>query len=454
MKNIIIAGGGDVGYHLAKTLSEEGHRITVIESREEIIEKLEALDILVVSGNAASPSVLQKAYINSADIFIAVTGIDEVNMAACTIAKNRGCKTMARINNADYIEDPVTTEGLKDAGVDLAFCPDLISSEYMANILTIPLMLVSPIFLKEKVRVLEVRVDRSSKASGKELRKISYPIDINVVCIFRNEMVLIPKGRERLEPNDRVIAVSTDEGSEGSLRTLSSLLGVARRTEIKKPIEKVMIAGASRIGYHMARLLSERKISVLLIDEDENRCKEMSERLPDVLVIHGAPTDKELLKEEGISETDAFLAVTDREEVNILTSLLARQYGSTRSIALVDKPGLRSILEEVGIDLVVSPRSVTLSTILRYLHQDDFESIGSLGQGDVQVIEIKVRERSKAANRRLDSIMRFKKREMIVGAIVRGDNVMIPHGDTFIHPKDRLLIFTKSVSLKWVKDYF
>lgn len=454
MKNIIIAGGGDVGYHLAKTLSEEGHRITIIERLEEVTEKLEALDILVVTGNAASPSVLQKAYISSADMFIAVTGIDEVNMAACAVAKNRGCRTMARINSADYIEKPVTTEDLKDAGIDLAFCPELISSEHMANILKIPLMLDSPLFLKEKVRVLEVRVDKNSKAAGKELRKISYPTDVNLVCIFRNENVIIPRGNERLQPNDRVIAVASSESSEGSFNVLSRMLGVPLRADFKKPIEKVMIAGASRIGYHMARLLSERNMSVLMIDENEARCREMSEKLPDVLVINGQPTDKELLKEEGISETDAFLAVTEKEEVNILTSLLARQYGATRSIALVDKPGLRSVLEEVGIDLVISPRSATLSTILKYFHQDDFESVGTLGHADVQVIDIRVRERSKAANRRLDSIMRFRKRDMLVGAIVRGSNVIIPHGDTFIHPKDRLLIFTKSNTLKWVKDYF
>jgi len=454
MKNIVIAGGGDVGYHLAKTLSEEGHSITIIEKRDEITEKLEALDILVVTGNAASPSVLQRAYINSADIFIAVTGVDEINIAACAIAKNRGCRTMARINSVDYIESPVTTEGLKEAGVDIAFCPELIASQHIANILTIPIMLDSPIFMKEKVRVLEVRVDKNSKASGKELRKISYPADVNLVCIFRNEMVIIPKGHVKLEPNDRVIAVASLETSDESFQTLSKMLGVPRRTDLKKPIERVMIAGASRVGYHMAKLLSEKDLSVIMIDEDEDRCREMSEKLPDVLVINGSPTDKELLKEEGISETDAFLAVTDKEEVNILTSLLARQYGATRSIGLVDKPGLKSILEEVGIDLVISPRFVTLSTILRYFHQDEFESIATLFQGEVQVIDLKVREKSKAANRRLDSIMRFRKRDMLIGAIIRGGNVIIPHGDTFIHPKDQLLIFTKSSTLKWVKDYF
>jgi trk system potassium uptake protein TrkA len=454
MKNVIIAGGGDVGYHLAKTLSEEGHNITIIERKDEITEKLEALDILVVTGNAASPLALQKAYINSADIFIAVTGNDEINLAACAVAKNRGCKTMARVNSEDYIQSPVTTEDLKDTGVDLAFCPELIASTHMANILTIPVLLDSPVFVKDMVRVLEVRVDKGSKAARREIRKVKLPANVNLVSILRNEEVLIPKGSMKLEANDRVIAVTSVEESEDTLTKITRSLGVPKKSDIKKPIGRVMIAGASRVGFHLARLLSENGKSVILLDEDERRCQEVSEKLPDVLVINGSPTDKELLKEEGISETDAFLAVTDKEEVNILTSLLARQYGAMRSIALVDRPGLKSILEEVGIDLVISPRSVTLSTILKYFHKEEFDSLATLNQGEVQVIEIKVRERSKAANRRIDSIMRFKRREMIIGSIVRGGNVIIPRGDNLIHPKDNLMIFTKSNTVKWIKEYF
>ncbi|MFO8052245.1 MAG: Trk system potassium transporter TrkA [Thermoplasmatota archaeon] len=454
MKNVVIAGGGDVGFHLARTLSEEGHNITIIEKDDEVTEKLENLDILVVTGNAASPAVLHKAYINSADVFIAVTGSDEINMAACAIAKNRGCKTFARVNEEDYIEEPVSSEVLKDMGIDIAFCPELIASTNMANILSIPMLLDSPVFLKEKIRVLEVRVDKDSKARGKEIRKIKFPRDINLVSILRNEEVLIPKGSMKIRTNDRVLAVTSNENGESSQDSLTELLGVSKRSRIKRSIDRVMVAGASRIGYHLSRILSEKDISVILIDSDRERCLEISEKLPNVLVINGPPTDKELLKEEGISETDAFLAVTSKDEVNILTSLLARQYGASRSIALVDRPDLKSILEEVGIDLIVSPRSVMLSTILKYFHEDDFESLATLNQGDVQIIEMKVRDKSKAANKRLDSIMRFKKRPMVVGAIFRGDQVIIPRGDTFIHPKDKVVMFTKSSAVEWAKNYF
>lgn len=454
MKNVIIAGGGDVGYSLARTLSEEGHNITVIEKNDTITEKLEALDVLVVAGNAASPSVLDMAYVNSADFFIAVTGSDEINLASCSIAKNRGCRTLARINSEDYINKPVSTKELNEIGIDVAFCPELISSKHMANVLSIPMLLDSPLFGKKMLRMMENRVDKGSKAVGKEIRKLSLSKDVTLVSIFRNEEVLIPKGSLRLEANDRVLSIMAREDEEETSLELSKLLGVPVQKDHRKPIERVMVAGGSRIGYHLARILSEMEMSVILIEEDEDRCKKISEKLPDVLVINGSPTEKDLLKEEGISETDAFLAVTEKEEVNILTALLARQYGATRSISLVDRPGLKSILEEVGIDLVISPRAVTLSTILKYFHEDDFNALGTLNQGEAQVIEIKVKDRSKAANRRIDAIMRLKKKEMVIGAIVRDGKVIIPRGSTFVHPKDRLVVFSKSKQIRWVKDYF
>lgn len=454
MKNVIIAGGGDVGYSLARTLSDEGHNITVIERNDAITEKLEALDVLVVAGNAASPTVLDLAYVNSADFFIAVTGSDEINLASCSIAKNRGCRTLARINSEDYINKPVSAKELNEVGIDVAFCPELISSRHMANVLSIPLLLDSPLFGKKLLTMVENRVDKGSKAVGKEIKKLSMPKDTTLVSIFRNEEVLIPRGSLRLEANDRVLSVISKEFEEESSVKLSKILGVPLLRDHKKPIERVMVAGASRIGYHLSRILSEMEMSVILIEEDEDRCKEISEKLPDVLVINGSPTDKDLLKEEGVSETDAFLAVTEKEEVNILTALLARQYGASRSISLVDRPGLKSILEEVGIDLVISPRSVTLSTILKYFHEEDFESLGTLNQGEAQVIEIKVKDKSKAANRRIDSIMRLKRKEMVIGAIVRDKKVIIPRGSTFVHPKDRLVIFTKSKQIRWIKDYF
>ncbi len=454
MKSVVIAGGGDVGYLLARTLSEEGHNVTVIEKDPKVTRKLEDLDVLVVHGNAASPFTLNKAYINSADFFIAVTSLDEVNMASCSIARSRGCSTLARINNEDYIRDPVSTQDLKDCGIEVAFCPELIAATHMSNILSIPVLLDSPLFGQGMVRVIETRVDRRSPVVGKEVKKLGFPREVNLVAIYRNEEVLIPRGSMKLEPNDRVIAIMPLEGEENISKKVVSILGKPRATDLRDKIQKVFIAGGSRVGYHLARILEERDISVILIEEDEERCTALSENLPGVLVIQGSPTDKDLLMEEGISEADTFLAVTRREEVNILASLMAKQYGARRSIALVDRPDLKSVLEEVGVDLVISPRSVTLSTILKYFHRKDFESMAILNQGEVHLVEIKVKPRSKSANRRIDKLSILRKRNILVGAIVRGKGVVIPRGDTIVKPGDRLVIFAKSISFKALKDYF
>jgi len=454
MKNVVIAGGGDVGYLLAKILSEEGHNLTVIDSDPEVARKLESLDVLVILGNAASPRTLNKAYINSADIFISVTSSDEVNMAACSIAKSRGCRTLARINNDDYITQPVSTEDLKDTGIDIAFCPELISSMHMANILSIPVLLDSPLFGQGMVRVVEARVDRESKVVGKEIRKLGFPREVNLVAVYRNEEVLIPSGSLKLDSNDRVVAIMPFSGNEKTSKRLSDILGKPRLQEDLDRIGKVIIAGGSRIGYHLSKLLEERDMSIILIEEDPEICRELSERLPGVLVIQGLSTDRELLTEEGVSEADAFLAVTRKEEVNILTSLMARQYGAKRSIALVDRPGLKSILEEVGVDLVISPRSATLSTILKYFHQEDFESLAILNQGEAQVVELKIKARSRAVKKRIDKLSILRKRNILIGAIVRGNGVIIPRGDTVIRAGDRIVAFTRSASLKALKDYF
>lgn len=454
MKNVVIAGGGDVGFSLARALSEEGHNVTVIEKDEEKTRKLEGLDVMVVQGNAASQSTLNKAYINSADVLIAVTASDEVNMVACSIAKNRGCHTMARINSDDYIETPVSNKDLLDCGVELAFCPELISATHISNVLTLPVLFDSPLLMMDQVRIVEERVSRRSHVVGKEIAKASLPRDVNLVTIFRNEEVLIPRGSLKLEANDRIIALMPEKGAKPLLAKLSKALGTSRKVRLDQRVKKAMIAGGSRVGLHLAKLLSQNEVAVIMIEEDPERCRMLSDKLEGVLVINGSPSDRELLREEGLSETDAFLALTDREEVNILISLLAKQHGAKRSIALIDKPSLKSTLEEMGIDLVITPRSVTLSTIMKYFHLEDFQSMATLSQGEAQVIEVKVREKAKLANRRIDSILGLRMKGVLIGAILRNDNLIIPRGDTFIHPNDRLVVFTKSRSVRWVKDNF
>jgi trk system potassium uptake protein TrkA len=203
-----------------------------------------------------------------------------------------------------------------------------------------------------------------------------------------------------------------------------------------------MIIGASRIGMHLAMTLQEQDMSVILIDESEEKCHLASEKLPKVLVIHGDGTNRELLLDEGISSVDAFLATTDKEETNILSCLLAKQHNAKRTIALVDRTGIKSMLEDVGVDLVVSPRLATVSTLLKYVHRPGLLSVSILNRGEAQVVEYKVTEKSKLLNKTLKRI-KFPK-NTLVGAVVRDENVIIPRGNFKIKLDDELILFTRT----------
>ncbi|MCK5561938.1 MAG: NAD-binding protein, partial [Thermoplasmata archaeon] len=218
--------------------------------------------------------------------------------------------------------------------------------------------------------------------------------------------------------------------------------GHQEKVELKNIVKKVMIVGASRIGIHLAMTLQEMDMNVILLDSSEEKCQIASEKLPKVLVIHGDGTDRDLLMDEGITTVDAFLATTEKEETNILSCLLAKQHNAKRTIALVNRPGIKSMLEDVGVDLVVSPRLVTVSTIMKYVHRPGLLSVSILNRGEAQVLEYKVTEKSKIREKPLKKI-KFPK-NTLVGAVVRNEKVLIPRGDFTIKIDDKLILFLRT----------
>jgi trk system potassium uptake protein TrkA len=436
---IVIAGAGEVGYTIARSLSEAGHNIALIEQDRGASSRVETLDVLLIKGNAASPAVLDEAYINSADIFISVTGSDEINMLSCAIAKLKGCKTIARINNIDYIEEPIETEKFRNLGIDTAICPELVASIKMSRILSIPSLVDISIFADGKVQALDTRVETGAQLIGRTLQKSALPKNCNVAAIFRDADVIIPRGSDVFLPQDRAVIVMSDLNN---VDHIEKLFGHQEKVNIKHIVKKVMIIGASRIGMHLAKTLSEQELSVILIDSKEEKCHMASEKLPKVLVIHGDGTNRELLLDEGISTVDAFLATTNKEETNILSCLLAKQHNAKRTIALVDRPGIKSMLEDVGVDLVVSPRLVTVSTVLKYVHRPGLLSVSILNRGEAQVVEYKVTDKSKLRDRILKKV-KFPKNTLI-GAVVRDNKVIIPHGTFKVKMDDNLIIFART----------
>ena len=436
---IVIAGAGEVGYTIARSLADSGHNIAMIDRDKNACARAEGLDVLVINGNAASPAKLDEAYTSSADIFIGVTGSDEINMLACAIAKLKGCKTIARINNFEYIDEPIEVEKLRSLGVDTAICPELVAAIKMARILSIPSLIELSVFADGKVKAFDTRVEPGAPIIGRSLKKSALPEKCNVAAIIRDADVLIPSGSDKFLPHDRAVIVTKDLEP---IKHIEELFGHHEQVNLDNVVKKVMIIGASRIGMHLAKTLQEQNLNVIMIDESEDKCQMASEKLPKVLVVHGSGTDRELLLEEGIANVDAFLATTNKEEINILSCLLAKQHNARRTIALVDRLSIKSMLEDVGVDLMISPDLVTVSTILKYIHRPGLITVSIIHRGEAQVVEYKVTERSKLRDRRLKKI-KFPKNTLI-GAVVRNDKVLIPRGNFMIRANDELILFTRT----------
>ena len=270
------------------------------------------------------------------------------------------------------------------------------------------------------------------------LKNIPIPQKCNIVVVFRRDELIIPRGADRLMANDRVVVAL---GDSRAMPRIKALFGGSDATPSVDLIEKVMIFGATRIGLHLARML-EKDVSIVLMEEDEDACIHASERLQSSLVIQGCGTDASVLLDEGIGHTDAFVATSEKEESNILSCILAKQYGAKKTIALIDRPGLKLMLEQIGIDITVSPRLATVTAILQHAHRAEIPSLSVLHDGEARIVELKVKPGSKVAGKLIRKIP-FP-RNTLVGAIVHEGLVVIPGGDDRVEVGDSLIIFAKT----------
>lgn len=441
---VIVGGAGEIGYRVAETLCNEGNDVAVIEKNPEIYERMDNLDVLVVKGNTASPKTLSEAGIEKADMFIGVTGADEINMLACTLAKTKGCKTICRINSPDYVNEPVTT-GYRDTGIDVGICPDLGTAIKISRMVLAPSLLDADVFAKGAVQVLESNIEKISPVANKAIKDIALPEECNIVAVFRDIDVIIPNGNTVLLPDDRIVTVL---GNADFIPKMKEIVGGKKVT--KEDIAKrVIIIGASRIGVHLARLL-EDSVNVTLIDSSKERCEKASAILSKSTVINGSETDKEILANEGITGVDALVAANRKDEINMLSCLLAKEYGAKKIIALIDRPELRSVLRQIA--MTVSLNLVTVSSILGYAKKTDLASFKVLKEGEAQVLEFKVTKKSKVANKKIKKTG-FPSNS-IVGAIVRNSKVIIPSGEDEVMAGDRLIIFARTDALSKLERLF
>jgi len=441
---VVIVGAGKVGYTLAQHLVDEDHDVVVIENDETRRNVLQnSLDVMTILGNGASPSVLMNPDVQAADLMIAVTDSDEVNMVACMAAKQVGIKqTIARIRNVEYIDQQDTVFHQK-LGIDLTINPEYATAVEISRILMIPAAMEVEDFAGGKVRLLEVKLSQDSPFVNKPLAKLNFPPNVLVVGILRNNIMIIPGGNDQLKPYDNVFFI----GEPSALKQIES--GYA---EAVKKVERVLIIGAGRIGRHLALALENNGLSVKVIDKDEERCQLLANMLKRGQVFCGEGTDLSLLEEEGAGEADVVVCLTDDDKLNLLLALLAKDLGCKKTIVRVGRTEYIPLLEKVGIDVVVSPRLITAGAILSQVRRGKFVSISLLQGAKAQAMEVIVSDETIIKDQKLKHA-NFPK-DCIVGAVVRDGNVFVPNGDSVLRSGDRAIVFALATAIRKVEDIF
>ncbi len=421
---IVIAGAGEVGYNLAKVLSEH-HDVFVIEKDEVKVENLNNLNVSVVQGNSANVEILKSADVKSADVFLAVTGNDEVNLLSGIFARRFGAKkVIVRVGNPEYVDRPVMRD--HPLGFDLVVCPQLALANEVANILMIPGVVEFVALSGGKANMVEVRVE-NSPAVGKTISKLNLPRDVLIVAIFRDGNVIIPKGDTVIEKGDVLVVF----GKSKEILRLKGVFG--------KPVVKdITIFGGGTVGSYIAKTLEIGNFNVKIIDTNLSRCEKLDGILRKTKVVCGDATDLDFLIEEDVGKSDVVIATTESDERNLLVSLLSKSLGAKRTIAKVERGSYIRIFEKVGVDVALSPRRVTFIEVMRYLRLMDIKAVADVKQ-KIAVLEMIVKSESMAGKR----VSEIKiPSGTIIGGIIRNDTCIIPKGDTEIKLGDRLLIFT------------
>ena len=445
---VVVGGAGEVGYHVARSLRDEGHDVCVVETNPDRLERLAELDVTSVKGNIANKSILEgEAKIAEAQLFIACTGDDEVNMIACALAKTHGPRTIARINDTEYLNVPYSDEYAK-IGIDVAVCPEMVAAIRIKRMLNQPQLVNADVFAQGKVFVAEGKVEPDSFVVGKRLDEVEPPAGFHLFAIYRGDEALIPKGHMRFRAGDRLLMALT---SMEVLKDVEPYIGKARQVTKGAEVKRVMIAGATRIGIQLARLLEQSKRDVVLVEKDEAKAKLAGERLQRTLVVLGDATDRHVLAQENVDTFDAFVGCHKVEEYNVLAAILAKRMGVAFTVAVVNQPELKGFLEELDIDLAVAPRLSTVGAILKAVHPGS-EDLALQNLGEERLMVFRVVEGSGIAGQRIKKAG-FPS-QAHVAAVVRGDQVLLPRGDETIEANDQVLVFTLTESVERLERLF
>ncbi len=443
---IIIAGAGEVGSHLAKMLSNENHEIIIIDPEDARLKPIDAsLDVLTYWGSATSVKILQDALRKKTDLFIAVTHSEDTNITAAILAKRFGAlKTIARIDNIDYLEHS-TLEFFKSMGIDSLIYPELIAAREVLGLLhetgATDFMEFSGGKLAMYVQKLEEKAPILNKTL-QEIARINRTDKYRAVAIKRSGKTIIPRGNEQFKLGDMVYVISTHEGIDEMMKNSG-----------KENFEanSIMILGGSKIGKHIA-LYMQKTCEVKLIDTNIKKCEDLAEILDNTLIINGDGRNIELLEQEGITQTDAFVAVTGNSETNILACLLAKRLGVRKTIAEVENMEYINLAENTGIDTIINKKIAAASRIFRHTTNPNVTQVKCMTGTDAEILEFIVPANAKITKGTLRSF--DFPREAIVGGGTRDGVPFIATGDTILKANDKVIVFTLPSAFEKLSKYF
>lgn len=436
---ILILGAGQVGSSVAAALASENNDITVVDSDKARLRDLsERLDIRTVVGHASLPSVLAQAGAEDAELLVAVTSSDEVNLIACDIARRRfrTPARVARVREAEYLQLEGQTLG-ENAAVSAAISPEHLVCRYIERLIEYPGALQVLDFADGRAQLVAVRAIPGGALVGhqiKELRNhLPTGVDARVAAIYRGNRAVKPEGTTVIEANDEVFFLA-------DRRDILPVMSELRRIDSKRA-RRVFIAGGGNIGRALARSL-ENRYAVKVLDHSHDRVKQIAEDLSNSIVLTGDAADEDLLREENIDQTDVYCAVTNDDEANILSAMLAKRLGCSRVIALINRAAYADLVQGGPIDIAVSPQQVTLGALLAHIREGSPARVHSLRRGAAEAIEAVARgdgRTSRIIGRTVDEL--GLPETATIGGIVRGDKLLIAHHDVVIEPEDHVIVF-------------
>ena len=457
--NIIICGAGRVGFTIAKLLSEQGHSITVIDQSSEDIQKInDTLDVKAIVGKGTYPTILEKANASDADMIIAVTRNDEINMLICQIAYSifNIQKKIARIRSQDYLNPKFTRVYNKEnLPIDVIISPEIEIAKSIQRKLEAPGALDSVPFSDNKIRLLEILIKDNCKLINHKLNELTkkYPqLDANIIAIIRNDKTFIPKKTDQIKCDDKIYVIIN------SSQMAETLHAFGHEEKISK---KILIIGGGNIGFNLAKNLEESldSVRVKIVEKNKERAEYLANNLNNTIIINGDGLDEEALTEANLGEAETVLALTNDDEDNLMVSILVEKFAKDqkeiddkRTMALINKPNYSLLQSSLKIDDLIDPRMHTVSSILKHIHKGTIENAYSISNGEYEVIEAEIIETSELINKEIkDSNLPD---EIRIGAVLRDKKIIIPRSDFIFKKDDSVVFIAKNDSISIVENLF